>query len=104
MSRKGPETCRFLNTRAWMCKMCVHRPHPGEVGADVQLRQRLADIAAQLGGGGIRLLIVAAWVVERALDAGPDQAQVEIKLPCSLLKHLQTNAGVLQSLLGLPHG
>lgn len=82
--------------------MC--RPHPGEVGADVQLRQRLADVAAQLGGGGVRLLVVAARVVERALDAGADQAQVEGELPRSLLQHLQTHAGVLQSLLGFPHG
>lgn len=84
--------------------MCVRRPHPGEVGADVQLRQRLADVAAQLGGGGVRLLVVAARVVERALDAGPDQAQVEAELPRSLLQYLQTHAGVLQGLFGLSHG
>lgn len=78
--------------------------HSGEVGADVQLRQRLADVAAQLGGGGVRLLVVAARVVERALDAGADQTQVEVEPPGSLLQHLQTHAGVLQSLFGFPHG
>lgn len=91
----------FFPEQSWRC---VHCPHPGEVGADLQLRQRLADVAAQLGRGGVRLLVVAARVVEGALDAGPDQAQVEVELPRSLLEDLQTHAGIFQSLFGFSHG
>lgn len=55
--------------------------YPCEVGADLQLGQRLSDVAAQLGRGGVRLLVVTARVVEGAVDADPHQAQVEVKLP-----------------------
>lgn len=78
--------------------------HPCEVCADLQLRQRLSDVAAQLRGGGVRLLVVTAGVAERAVDAGPHQAQVEAQFPSSLLEDLQPHAGVLQSLLGFSHG
>lgn len=78
--------------------------HPCEVGADLQLRQRLSDVAAQLRGGGVRLLVVAGGVAEGAVDAGPDQAQVEAEFPSSLLEDLQAIAGILQSLRGFFHG
>lgn len=77
--------------------------HPCEVGADVQLRQRLSDVAAQLCSGGVRLLVVTARVTEGAADAGPDQAQVEAQFPSSLVEDLQAHAGILQSLLGFSH-
>lgn len=78
--------------------------HPCEVCADLQLRQRLSDVAAQLCSGGVRLLVVTAGVTEGAVDAGPDQAQVEAQFPGSLLENLQPHAGILQSLLGFSHG
>lgn len=78
--------------------------HPCKVCADLQLRQRLPDVAAQLSSGGVRLLVVTAGVTEGAVDAGPDQAQVEAEFPSSLLEDLQPHAGILQSLLGFSHG
>lgn len=78
--------------------------HPCEVCADLQLRQRLSDVVAQLCGGGVWLLVVTARVTEGAVDAGPDQAQVEAEFPSSLLEDLQPHAGILQSLLGFSHG
>lgn len=78
--------------------------HPCEVCADLQLRQRLSDVAAQLCSGGVWLLVVTARVTEGAVDAGPDQAQVEAQFPSSLLEDLQPHAGILKSLLGFSHG
>lgn len=78
--------------------------YPCEVGADLQLRQRLADVSAQLCSGGVWLLVVTARVVEGAVDTGPNQAQVEVEFPCSFLENLQTHTDVLQGLLGFSHG
>lgn len=78
--------------------------YPCEVGADLQLGQWLADVAAQLGRGGVWLLVMTAWVVEGAVDTGPDQVQVKVEFPCCLLEDLQTHTNVLQSLLGFSHG
>lgn len=69
--------------------------YPREVGADLQLRQRLPDVAAQLGRRGVWLLVVTARVVEGAVYTGPDQAQVKVEFPCSLLEDLQTHTGIL---------
>lgn len=78
--------------------------HACKVCTDLQLRQRLSDVAAQLCSGGVRLLVVTAGVAEGAVDAGPDQAQVEAQFPSSILEDLQPHAGILQSLLGFSHG
>lgn len=85
--------------------MCLVKvTHACKVCTDLQLRQRLSDVAAQLCSGGVRLLVVAAGVAEGAVDAGPDQAQVEAQFPRSVLEDLQPDAGILQSLLGFSHG
>lgn len=84
----------------WECVVL----YPCEVGADLQLRQRLADVSAQLCSGGVWLLVVTARVVEGAVDTGPNQAQVEVEFPCSFLEDLQTHTDVLQGLLGFSHG
>ena len=47
---------------------------------------------------------MAAGVAERAVDAGADQAQVEVELARPLLENLQRHADVLQGLLGFSHG
>lgn len=61
--------------------------YPGEVGADLQLGQRAADVVAQLGRGGVRVFVPAAGVVERAVDPAADLAQVEVQSPHSFLQH-----------------
>lgn len=69
--------------------------YPREVGTDLQLRQWLPDVAAQLGRRGVWVLIVTARVIQSAVDTGPDQTQVKVEFPCSLLEDLQTHAGIL---------
>lgn len=99
--------CGFkLRPRLYPCsRMCaVVVTHPCEVCTDLQLRQRLPDVAAQLCSGGVRLLVVTPRVAEGAVNAGPHQAQVEAELPGSLLEDLQPHAGILQSFLGFSHG
>lgn len=78
--------------------------YPGEVGADVELCQGDADGATELGGGGVRVLVAAARVVEGSIEAEAHQAQVEVELPCRLLENLQRHTHVLQGVFGLPHG
>lgn len=78
--------------------------YPGEIGSDVQPGQRLADVVAQLGRGGVRVFVVAAGVVEGAVDPAAHLAQVEVQLGHAFLQDHQRGADVLQGLLGFSHG